>query len=612
MKHEKTQKIGNVLVRNIREINADAPVYCDGEQEKVLYDNFVKDRNYENNCNDTKFLSWVEQYHLSPVRHNLLKWFPFNPEGSALEIGAGCGALTGVLTQKLKKVTSLEYSEQRAMITALRHQNNSNLEVVIGGLQDYNTEEKFDYITVIGVFEYAGKFYEGSDPYKSFLDKIKSFLKPDGVLLLAIENKIGVKYLCGAKEDHTEKVYDSVYNYPYSIGVRTFSKKELSEVLNASGFINLEWYYPWPDYKLPKQVISDDTLPDDINLLWDLFPNGSSVKNLMSEKRLAKTLNDAGLLSEFANSFLVIASSQEISSESKCVHFIGSSMKKKSHYRTNKKIYRNGNKLQFIVSPDNEKAVEYIKLIAERELSAKNFFSENAEVINGELNGNSLVYPYIAIPSITEMMAAQINNGDAEFGKYWIERYVDFLSGLSSQKCVPQEFLKELELPEHEIQESVCSINCGILDCVPRNIMIDADKNKYYIIDNEFTYDFPVPIDFLIWSAINTLVTELQDVIQPKVSQSRPVTIFSGHGNNRYYIPLSWLSILDNLVVPRKKLVKLYSAWQSKILSGTTRVNIRLNDKKNAIHKVTVAEIAPKNQMGENLYRILHKVRRLF
>ena len=189
---------------------------------------------------------------------------------------------------------------------------------------------------------------------------------------------------------------------------------------------------------------------------------------------------------------------------------------------------------------------------------------------------------------------------------------VDFVSGLPSQKCVPTEFLKELKLPEHEIQESVCCIDCGILDCVPRNVMFDTDKNKYFIIDNEFTYDFPIPMDFLIWSGINTLVTELQDVIQPMVSQSRPVAIFSGHGINRSYIPLSWLSIIDNLVIPRKQLVNLYSAWQSKILGGTTRVNIRLNEGKNAVYQVKTSEIAAKNQMSENLFRILHKVRRLF
>ena len=142
-----------------------------------MYENFAKDKNYGKNGFDLKFSSWVEQYHLSPLRHNLLKWFPFKPEGSVLEVGSGCGALTGVLLQKLNKVTSLEYSRQRAMITAMRHQECNNLEVVVGGLQDFVTDQKFDYITVIGVLEYAGKFYGGDEPYKSFLVRISKLFK---------------------------------------------------------------------------------------------------------------------------------------------------------------------------------------------------------------------------------------------------------------------------------------------------------------------------------------------------------------------------------------------------------------------------------------------------
>ena len=208
-------------------------------------------------------------------------------------------------------------------------------------------------------------------------------------------------------------------------------------------------------------------------------------------------------------------------------------------------------------------------------------------------------------------MAKDIIDGDTEFGSSWLDLYIQFLGKLPS-KCIPKEFAAALGLPENLIQNPVTCLDCGIIDCVPHNIMIDRDSDKYYIIDNEYTYDFPIPKDFMIWRAINTLVIDLQDTIQPKVSQSRPVIIFSGHGINRSYIPLSWLSIIDNLAIPRNQLVKLYSAWQSKILGGTTRVNIRLNDEKNAIYQVKAAEIAAKNQMGENLYRILHKIRRLF
>ena len=87
---------------------------------------------------------------------------------------------------------------------------------------------------------------------------------------MAIENKIGIKYLCGAKEDHTERMFESIHNYPHTNGVKTFSKRELSDLLNVSGFNDLEWYYSLPDYKLPQQIFSDDMLPRDPDLIWSL------------------------------------------------------------------------------------------------------------------------------------------------------------------------------------------------------------------------------------------------------------------------------------------------------------------------------------------------------
>jgi 2-polyprenyl-3-methyl-5-hydroxy-6-metoxy-1,4-benzoquinol methylase len=609
--HEKVKRIGSVVIKYIQVDRRDAPVYCDGKQEQRLYENFAKDRNYGKSENDMKFTSWVEEYHLSPIRHNLLKWFPFNPEGTVLEVGAGCGALTGLLSQKLNKVTALEYSEQRAIITAMRHQQCSNLELIVGGLQDFVTEQKFDYITVIGVLEYAGRFYGGKDPYQSFLMRLKDLLKPNGSLILAIENKIGVKYLCGAQEDHTERIFESIYSYPYSNGVKTFSKNGLTNILNASGFQSLEWYYPLPDYKVPQQIISDETLSRDLDLIWNVFPKGSQSKYMMSEKRLAKTLKDAGLFYEFANSFLVIARIQDISEESRCIHFIGANMKRKRKFRTYKKICQNRNKLQFIVSADNEEAIEFVKEIAEREIIAKNFFNENAEVATAELRNKRLIYPYMAFPTLLELLTKEVNSGDDDFGKYWLDQYIQFVLKLPSKKCIPEEFMKTLDIPKSQIREPIHCLNCGIFDCVPHNIMIDLSNNKYYIIDNEFTYDFPIPADFLVWCAIYTLVFDLQDQIQSQVCQSHPVTIFSGHGINRHYIPLSWLSILDNLETPRKNLIRWFSAWQSRTSSSGIKAYVRLKDSKRTLRKVRVAEIATKNKASEGIFHILHKARRL-
>ena len=75
-----------------------------------------------------------------------------------MEIGAGCGALTGLLCDKCKKVTAVELSKRRATAAQLRCREKDNLEVIVGNLNDIEFGEKFDYITLIGVLEYQGTY----------------------------------------------------------------------------------------------------------------------------------------------------------------------------------------------------------------------------------------------------------------------------------------------------------------------------------------------------------------------------------------------------------------------------------------------------------------------
>ena len=44
--------------------------------------------------------SWPILYHFSHIRENILSWLPFTGEEKVLEIGAGCGAVTGALCRK--------------------------------------------------------------------------------------------------------------------------------------------------------------------------------------------------------------------------------------------------------------------------------------------------------------------------------------------------------------------------------------------------------------------------------------------------------------------------------------------------------------------------------
>ena len=105
-------------------------LYSDGDIEDEILD-IVKTNNDFSTilANDKR---WPILYHLSPIRRNLLEWYNFNRNSRLLEIGAGCGALTGLFCEKVKEVVVVDLSRKRAEIIANRHRKNSNLEIVVG------------------------------------------------------------------------------------------------------------------------------------------------------------------------------------------------------------------------------------------------------------------------------------------------------------------------------------------------------------------------------------------------------------------------------------------------------------------------------------------------
>jgi len=233
--------------------------YSDGDVEEDLLALALsgKDLN-EALRNDDR---WPVLYHFHPRRRNLLEWFPFKKESSILEIGAGCGALTGMFCEKVDQVTAVELSEKRAKIIAARYPKAGNLTIFAGRFEDVPVGNGFDYVTLIGVLEYAGRYARSNDPYIDVLRKTRESLKDGGTLILAIENKLGLKYWAGAPEDHSGKLFQGLEGYPEEKGFRTFGRQELIGLLNSSGFNETEFFYPLPDYKMPDRIFSDRFLP---------------------------------------------------------------------------------------------------------------------------------------------------------------------------------------------------------------------------------------------------------------------------------------------------------------------------------------------------------------
>ncbi|CAH1209258.1 hypothetical protein PAECIP111892_03184 [Paenibacillus auburnensis] len=281
-------------------------LYSDGEIEDEMLEIAKNNTNFDNIiANDNR---WPILYHFSSKRHNLLEWYPFDKEAEVLEIGAGCGAITGVLCDKCKHVTSVELSKKRSLINYHRNRDKQNLEIIVGNLNDIEFDKKFDYITLIGVLEYAAMYTISNSPYNDFLKKIKKNLKPNGTLIIAIENKFGLKYWAGSKEDHTGVIFDGLENYPSNRQVSTFSKSELTTKLLDAGFEENRFYYPYPDYKLPNSIYSDGRLPKIGELQNNLVNYDQSRTILFSEQAVYNSiLHSEAEYPFFSNSFLVFS-----------------------------------------------------------------------------------------------------------------------------------------------------------------------------------------------------------------------------------------------------------------------------------------------------------------
>lgn len=287
--------------------------YCDGEIEKDII-NYLKEYG-ENGYKKIfeKDISWPVFYHITPIRKNILNWYPFKENAEVLEIGAGMGAITGVLCDKAHKVTSVELSKQRATAIMERCKDKENLEIIVGNFNDIKFNKKFDYITLIGVLEYAPLYTNTENPFHDFLIQIKSLLKEDGKLLIAIENQFGMKYFSGAEEDHTGVVFDGITGYSNKNGIRTFGKEELKKILENAGFKYNKFYYPLPDYKLPNVIFSEDYIPSKTDLdKYELYLSNQNTKVKFDEKKAYEEIIKNNQFEFFANSFFIEVSNKPV------------------------------------------------------------------------------------------------------------------------------------------------------------------------------------------------------------------------------------------------------------------------------------------------------------
>jgi 2-polyprenyl-3-methyl-5-hydroxy-6-metoxy-1,4-benzoquinol methylase len=284
--------------------------YADGAESELLRIlKNVSDVSSDSDELQRYITDWPTDYHLNRERNNILLPLEIRPGMKILDVGGGTGVATRYLAEKGANVTLLEGELSRALVAQERCRDLKNVEIIVGEVDDLEAHNQYDLILVIGVLEYIGL-----NNAQQWLKKLEGFLGHDGQLALAIENRLGMKYFLGYPEDHTGQYWDGILNYYGKDAPRTYAKKELKELLNNVGLEYSNWWYPFPDYKMPLTILSEQALIEfDSEELAKLIKKpfqsaGFDSLLTFSGGKLIESISNAGLLDQLANSFLVICS----------------------------------------------------------------------------------------------------------------------------------------------------------------------------------------------------------------------------------------------------------------------------------------------------------------
>ncbi len=137
---------------------------------------------------------------------------------------------------------------------------------------------------------------------------IRGRLAPGGRLLLAADNRLGVRYFVGDQDAFSGKVFDGVEGYRHlapwereRMEGRAYSKAEVAGLLEGAGFARRRFFSVFPGVGNPQLLLAEDYLPNEA-LDIRVFPEYNSPGTVFAcEEELYPSLAENGLLHGMAN-----------------------------------------------------------------------------------------------------------------------------------------------------------------------------------------------------------------------------------------------------------------------------------------------------------------------
>lgn len=258
---------------------------------------------------------------------------PLGSDATVLDIGSGLGAISHGLALCYRRVVSVEAVPERIRFTSirLRQEGLTHVDLIQTTADQLPlADESFDLIVLNGILEWIGEWIRDRNPRDAqiaFLKKLRKLLKPTGILLIGIENRVGLGSWLG-RVDHSGLRYTSLmprwlaggilrmkrpgfYRMSLNPGgeyrTYTYSLRGYRRLLRASGLGDPEAYFPPSGYNIPHTLIPlGETREVNRFLLADTLATSAVSGDTLSRK-VKRALIRLGVLARVPSDFVLIA-----------------------------------------------------------------------------------------------------------------------------------------------------------------------------------------------------------------------------------------------------------------------------------------------------------------
>ncbi|MCF0145020.1 MAG: glycosyltransferase, partial [Eubacterium sp.] len=445
-------------------------------------------------------------YAFSDLRTGILEVLDFEGTEDVLEIGSGCGTFTGFLADRCRTVTSLETDAEALEVCRIRHKDRKNIAYHEVPFRNFETEALFDLIVLVDVQE---------KPEDGFAEKLGRLLKENGQLVIAAENPYGISRQ-SFYPDRDERWQEDSLCF--------LSRRQILRIAEKAGLPSCRFFYPFPDHRFAEAVYSDRYLPSPGDLHGSIRNFTETGMTLLDEQAAWKRVCAEEKFPEFCNAYLAVASRKEPENQ---VLYVKSSKDRAPEHAILTRICTNRSGELFVEKRPAvpEAAVHVRKLeeifdklsgiypkaglrpnmcLSDRNSgeSLKRCTEENTAWNNRAADGKTeaVRFAWAEGQTLEKILDDLCKDGKREEAERLFTDYLTQITALAGEPFEKTEDFVRV-FGDADLPDGLSASRDGNIDLLLHNVLLpDSSKTEDgTVIDYEWTFDFPVPVRFVLY-----------------------------------------------------------------------------------------------------------------